>query len=89
MRTLFTGIATIIALGTALPAFASDVTSDRYAPGPAARERPAATRTVAVAAAAAAAADPQAPRSKRMHCTCERASPDERPSVDRQEPGGH
>ncbi len=83
MRTLFTGIATIIALGTALPAFASDVTSDRYAPGPAARERPAATRTVA------APADPQGLRSKRMHCTCERASPEERPSVDRQEPGGH
>ncbi len=83
MKTLFTGIATFIALGTALPAFASDVTSDRHAPGPAARERPAATRTVA------AAADPQGPRSKRMHCTCERAGPDERPSVDRQEPGGH
>lgn len=83
MKTLFTGIATFIALGTALPVFASDVTSDRYAPGPAARERPAATRTVA------APADLQAPQPKRMHCTCERASADERPSVDRQEPGGH
>lgn len=83
MKTLFTGIATYIALGAALPAFASDVTADRYAPGRAARERPAAMRT------AAAPADQQAPQAKRMHCTCERAGADERPSVDRQEPGGH
>ncbi len=83
MKTPFTGIATFIALGTALPAFASDVTADRYAPGRAARERPAATRTVA------APDDLRGPQSRRMHCTCERSSPAERPSGSRQEPGGH
>jgi hypothetical protein len=83
MKTLLTGIATFIALGTALPAFANDVTSDRYAPGRADRPRPAATSTVT------ASDHRQADEAKRAHCTCERSTRDERPAAPREERDGH
>ncbi len=82
MKTLLTGIATFIALGTALPAFASDVTSDRYAPGGGAQPPPAATRIVT------ASSDRRASEPKRARCSCERTSREERPAAARQEPGG-
>lgn len=82
MKTLLTGIATFLALGTALPAFASDITSDRYAASGSAQPRPV-TRIVA------ASSDRRASEPKRAQCACERASREERPAAARQEPGGH
>lgn len=84
MKTLFACLATFIALGTALPTFASDVTSDRYAPGRTAAPRPVAARTVTPPDDR-----PAVPSKQSSHCTCERTNRDERPAAARQEPGGH
>lgn len=81
MRRLLISIGSLIALSTALPAFASDVTSDRYAPSREARVSERATPRVS------------APRAKQdetkpCSCSCARESRDDR-SVTRAEPGAH